>query len=143
MIFFKKYDIIYIEKNKKENLKEEVASMSKKATEELRLHYTEFLANLLSGAGEEILRAGSNELAIPCVDSEGEDSWITVTIKVPTGSREGDPYDGYAMAEEYTMKQKTKAERDKANAEKKARKIARDEAARKAKAEAKARREEG
>ena len=117
--------------------------MSKKANEELRLHYTEFLANLLSGAGEEILRAGSNELAIPCVDSEGEDSWITVTIKVPTGSREGDPYDGYAMAEEYAMKQKTKAERDKVNAEKKARKVARDEAARKAKAEAKARREEG
>ena len=124
-------------------MKEEVASMSKKANEELRLHYTEFLANLLSGAGEEILRAGSNELAIPCVDCEGEDSWITVTIKVPTGSREGDPYDGYAMAEEYAMKQKTKVEKDKANAEKKARKIARDEAARKAKAEAKARREEG
>lgn len=117
--------------------------MSKKANDALRIQYTEFIARLLKEAGEDTLRAESNEIAIPCVDCEGEDSWVTVIIKVPTGSREGDPYDGYAMAEEYEMKQKKKAERDKENAEKKARKIARDEAARKAKAEAKARREEG
>ena len=69
---------------------------------------------------EEVLRTASNEIAIPVVDQENNDRYIVITVKVPTGSRDGDAYDGYAVAEDYAMKC---AER-KAKAEEKARKDA-------------------
>lgn len=116
--------------------------MSKKATNDaLRLDYTNKLVEALASLGEEVLRVGSNEIAIPVVDAEGEDSFVTFTVKVPTGSRDGDAYDGYSMAQDYAMRQEEKkAKAEKAAAEK-ARKIARDEKMRKQKAEAKAARE--
>lgn len=114
--------------------------MSKKATNDaLRNQYVEKLMEALSGMDEDVLRVGSNELAIPVVDAEGEDSYVVFTVKVPTGSRDGDAYDAYGLAQEYEMKTKEKAEKAKKAAEEKARKIARDEAMRKQKAEAKAR----
>ena len=59
-----------------------------------------------------------------------------LTCKIPTGANKGtEPYDGYAMAEEYEMKLKEKAEKAKRAAEAKAKKIAKDEAYRKKKAE--------
>lgn len=113
--------------------------MSKKATNDaLRNQYVEKLMEVLSGMDEDVLRVGSNELAIPVVDAEGEDSYVVFTVKVPTGSRDGDAYDAYGLAQEYEMKTKEKAEKAKKAAEEKARKIARDEAMRKQKAEAKA-----
>ena len=114
--------------------------MSKKATNDaLRNEWVTKILTLLSD--EDCQLAGSNEIAIPVVDAEGEDSWIVVSVKVPTGSRDGDPYDGYAMAQEYQMKQAAKADKAAADAKKKAAKIARDEAIRAKKAEAKAKRE--
>lgn len=116
--------------------------MSKKATNDaLRTEWVNKIYAMLVDAGEDTMLAKSNEIAIPCVDGEGEDSWITITIKVPSGSRDGDAYDGYAMAQEYNMKLAEKAEKAKADAEKKARKIARDEEMRRQKAEQKAKRE--
>jgi hypothetical protein len=115
-------------------------SMSKKATNDaLRNQYVEKLMEVLSGMDEDVLRVGSNELAIPVVDAEGEDSYVVFTVKVPTGSRDGDAYDAYGLAQEYEMKTKEKAEKAKKAAAEKARKIAKDEAMRKQKAEAKAR----
>jgi hypothetical protein len=114
--------------------------MSKKATNDaLR---SEWVAKLIAMLGDEDVQlAGSNEIAIPVVDGEGEDNWITITVKVPTGSRDGDPYDGYAMAEEYRMKQAEKKEKADKAAKANAAKIARDEAMRAKRAEAKAKRE--
>ena len=116
--------------------------MSKKATNDaLRLMYTTKLVEALTALGEEVLRVGSNEIAIPVVDAEGEDNFVTFTVKVPTGSRDGDAYDGYSMAQDYSMKlEEKKVKAEKAAADK-ARKIARDEKMRKQKAEAKAARE--
>ena len=77
---------------------------------------------------EDVLRVKSNEIAIPVVGCEGNEDFIVITVKVPTGADKGmTPYDGYAMAEEYEMKLKEKEEKAKANAEKKAKKIKRDE----------------
>lgn len=118
-------------------------AVSKKSLHEaLRTSYMEKVYAALYNAGEEILRTASNEFAIPCVDTEGNDEFIVLTFKVPTGSRDGDPYDGYAVAEEYAMKVADKATKAKEQAAKKAAKIAKDEAARKAKAEAKAKAKE-
>jgi hypothetical protein len=115
--------------------------MSKKTNDLLRNQYINLITDLLAGADEEVLRVKSNEIAIPCVDADGNDSYVVVTIKVPTGSRDGDVYDGYGEAESYALNCKQKAEKAKVDAEKKAKKIAKDEAMRAKKAELKAKRE--
>ena len=115
--------------------------MSKATNEALRAQYIELITKLLGEGGEEVLRVKSNEIAIPCVDRDGEDNYVVITIKVPTGSRDGDPYDGYGEAESYAIACKQKAEKAASDAEKKAKKVARDEAMRAKKAEQKAKRE--
>ena len=115
--------------------------MSKATNEALRAKYVEIIANLLTNAGEEVLMVKSNEMSIPCIDSEGNDNYIVVTVKVPTGTRDGTPYDGYGEAESYKMECKVKAEK-KAEAEAaKAKKIARDKVYREKQAALKAERE--
>ena len=116
--------------------------MSKKTNDELRAKYVQILNKLLTEAGEETLTTGSNEIAIPVVDSEGEDQYIVFTVKVPTGSRDGEAYDGYAEAENYKHNQEEKAKKAEAAAIAKQKKIARDQKIREQKAAAKAAREQ-
>ena len=114
---------------------------NKQAQENLRKKYLEVIKKALIEAGEEVLQTGSNVLTIPCVDDNGDEQFCCFTIKVPSGSRDGDPYDGYGEAESYALACKQKAEKAAADAAKKAKKIARDEAIRAKKAENKAKRE--
>jgi dihydrofolate reductase len=116
--------------------------MSKKVTNDaLRNQYVDAVMKMLADAGEDVLRVGSNEIAIPVVDAEGEDNYVVFVVKVPTGSRDGDAYDAYGLAQEYEMKQAEKKEKAAKAAEEKARKIARDEEMRRQKAANKAKRE--
>lgn len=85
---------------------------------------------LFEGLDFEVLTTGTQELCVPIVDEEGEEGYIVLTFKIPKGDRDGNPYDGYAVAEDFTMKQKAKAEKAKAQAEAKAKKIALDKAKR-------------
>ena len=119
-----------------------MATSRKTLNDKLRLRYMEKIGIFLTEEGEEILVTASNEYAIPCVDDEGNHSWLVLTFKVPTGSRDGDPYDGYSLAEDYEMKQKAKEEKAKEAAAKKAEKVKRDAEIRKAKAEARAKAKE-
>lgn len=93
--------------------------------------------------GEDCQQTATHKFGFPCVDSEGNDEYIVITISVPTGERgeDGDPYDLYGEAEMYRQKQAVKAEKAKESAAKKAAKIAKDKADREAKAKAKAERE--
>lgn len=118
-----------------------MAKSKKQLRDELRARFMESVKAYLDSQGEEILVTNSNEYAIPCVDSEGNDEFIVLTFKVPKGSRDGDAYDGYSVAEDYAMKCKEKAEKAKLAAEKKAKKIERDKKMREQKAQAKAERE--
>lgn len=111
--------------------------MSKQSVEKLRQQYVQVIIKALEELGEEVLRTNSNEIAIPCVDSEGNDQFCVFTVKIPVGSRDGDAYDGHSMAEEYSMKQTEKERKAKEAAVKKAAKIARDQKMREAKAAAK------
>ena len=78
----------------------------------------------------------SNEIALPVVGCEGNEDFLVITFKVPTGADKGmTPYDGYAMAEDYEMSCKAKADKARENAERKAKKVARDAEVRKRKAE--------
>ena len=101
----------------------------KQLDEEIKVRFLEGVSEHLSNVGEEVLRVGSNEIALPVVDTEGEERWLVLTFKVPTGSRDGDAYDGYSMKEDYEMKLAAKA----AKAEEKAKKTEKDKAKREAK----------
>jgi hypothetical protein len=106
-----------------------MAKTTKVLNEEIKIRFLEGVSEHLTNVGEEVLRVGSNEIALPVVDDDGNEKWLVLTFKVPTGSRDGDAYDGYSMAEDYQMKQTEK----KAKAEAKAKETAKN----KAKAEAK------
>lgn len=85
---------------------------------------------------EDVLRVKSNEIAIPVVGCEGNEDFIVITVKVPTGANKGtEPYDGYELAEEYEMKLAEKKRKAKEKEEKKKRKIERDEEIRRKKKE--------
>lgn len=88
---------------------------------------------LFEGLQFDVLRTGSQELCLPIVNEDGDESFLVLTFKIPKGSRDGDAYDGYAMAEEYAIKCKLKTEKAKELAEKKAKKIERDKKMREAK----------
>lgn len=109
--------------------------------ENIKSAYLAKVMEFFSNAGEEVLRVGSAEIAFPVVDEQGNEDFLVITLKIPTGSRDGDVYDGYSMAEDYALKQTAKAEKAQAAAEAKAKKIARDKAQREARAKAKAERE--
>ena len=63
--------------------------MSKSTRDALRVSYMNRIRDFLVNAGEEVLQTGTNEFALPCVDSEGNDEFVVLTVKVPTGSRDG------------------------------------------------------
>lgn len=87
-----------------------MAKLTRKQLDEaIKLRFLEGVTEHLENCGEEVLRVKSNEIALPVVDDEGEERWIVLTFKVPTGERGGDAYDGYSMAQDYQMKLTEKA----------------------------------
>ena len=116
-----------------------MAKTKKALHEEIRQKFMAMLADYLTEQGEEVLRTKSNEIAIPTLDTEGNDEWCVITFKVPTGSRDdGEAYDGYGIAQQFAEHEAEKAEKAKQAKADKERKIARDKAQREAKAKAKA-----
>lgn len=81
----------------------------KQLDEEIKIRFLNGIVEHLTNCGEEVLRVKSNEIALPVVDNEGEERFLVLTFKVPTGQRDGDPYDGYSEAESYQMAVETKA----------------------------------
>lgn len=69
----------------------------------------------------------SNSFNFPIVAEDGDEGWIEVVVKIPKED------DGYEKREEYDMKTKERAEKRKAQAEAKTKKIAKDKARREAK----------
>ena len=112
-------------------------AVSRKIERELiRTNFLEKVAQFLYESGEEVLRVKSNEIAIPVVGCEGNEDFLVINFKVPTGANKGlEPYDGYELAQDYVhnlAEKERKAEERKAE---KAKKIARDAEIRKRKAE--------
>ena len=110
-----------------------MADNKKQYREAVRAKYMGMVGAFLFSRNEEVLQVGSNEFAIPVVRDDSEEDYIVLTFKMPTGSRDGDGYDGYAMAEDYQFKLAEKAKKAEAAAEAKAKKIERDKKAREAK----------
>ena len=112
-------------------------AVSRKIERELlREDYLKQIIDAFLLKDEQVLRVKSNEIAIPVVGCEGNEDFIVVTVKVPTGANKGlEPYDGFELAEDYEMKLKEKERKAKENAEKKAKKIAKDKEIRERKKE--------
>ena len=98
----------------------------------LRNTYLDMIRNMVSSEVEtDALAVSASELAIPCLDEEGNEKFVLIKVSIPRGTRNGqggyDPYDGYYLAEQYAQDLKDKAEcKAQKDAEKQA-KIARDE----------------
>ena len=112
-------------------------AVSRKVERELlREDYLKQIIENFLNKDEQVLRVKSNEIAIPVVGCEGNEDFIVVTVKVPTGANKGlEPYDGFELAEDYEMKIAEKERKAKENAEKKAKKIAKDKEIRERKKE--------
>lgn len=104
----------------------------------LREEVTTDLVAYLTEQGLTVGKRASGKLLFEKPDATGEDRWVQVDVIVPKGSREGEPFDGQALIDEYAEKQefaKAKAvERERVSKEKQAKRAEKD----KAKAEAKA-----
>lgn len=115
-----------------------MANSTRTVNEKVKATMLANITHFFTEQGEEVLTVGSNELAMPFVNENGDDIFVTIKVSVPTGSRDGDAYDGYALAEEYKEKVQAKLEKAKAQAEAKAKKIAKDKANREKLAQSKA-----
>lgn len=102
---------------------------------ELREKVLKTIMEFFAEKNEDVMQTNSNECAFPCVDSDGNDKWIQIVVKVPTGGRDEDGYDGYGVAESYKLKLKEKEEKKKESEIKKAKKIERDKKIREKKKE--------
>ena len=98
----------------------------------LRNTYLDMIRNMVTTEVEtDALTVSASELAIPCLDAEGNEKFVLIKVSIPRGTRNGeggyDPYDGYAAAEDYAVDLQEKAvKKEKAEAKKQA-KIAKDE----------------
>lgn len=107
---------------------------NKALNDSLRSDYLAKVKESFEQLGEEVLVTGSGEVCMPCVDSEGNDKWVQIIVKIPIGSRlDGEAFDGYSAAEDWKMKQEEKKAKAEEAARQKAVKIARDKANREAK----------
>lgn len=101
----------------------------------IRNRFLSFISETISQEMEiDVLPVSASELAVPCLDDEGNEKWALIKVSIPRGTRNGagsyDPYDGYTAAEDYRIDCEEKAQK-KADADaKKQAKIAKDEAKR-------------
>ena len=96
----------------------------------MRARYIKKISEFLASEGEEVLVVGSNTIAIPTVDENGDELFVTFTTKIPTGTHDGEEYDGYYEAESYKAECEEKAKKKAAAEQKKKEKIERDRKAR-------------
>ena len=98
----------------------------------LRNTYLDLVREMVSEKIEtDALTVSASELAIPCLDEEGNEKFVLIKVSIPRGTRNGeggyDPYDGYAVAEDYALDLQEKAEKKVSAEAKKQAKIAKDE----------------
>ena len=82
---------------------------------ELREKSVTDLMEMYSTKGEEVMQVGGNVIAFPTVDSDGNEAWVEITVKIPKGERLGKGegfggYDGYEQAEFYKQETERKAQ---------------------------------
>lgn len=105
----------------------------------LRKDFLSLVTEAISNQREiDALPVSASEIAIPCLDAEGNEAWVLVKVSIPRGTRNGEggynPYDGYAVAEDYRIDCEEKAQKKAEVEARKQAKIAKDKKAREEKA---------
>ena len=75
----------------------------------LKNEHLERLMNYLAAQGEEVQQYASNKIGYPICDENGDEAFFVITLSKPAGSRDGEPFDGYAEAENYKLESENKA----------------------------------
>lgn len=96
----------------------------------VRADYLKRIQDFFTNSGEDTLLVKSGTIAIPVVDSNNTDGWVTITVTIPKGSRDGEPFDGYELAEDFAFEQAKKEKKKAEEAAKREKKKAKDAAAR-------------
>ena len=91
--------------------------MASKASLEntLRNNYLSFIANAITNEMEtDVLAVSASELAVPCLDDEGNEKFVLIKVSIPRGTRNGEggytPYDGYEASQAYHEELESKAQ---------------------------------
>ena len=98
----------------------------KEAVDNLRNKTLERVTNFFSADGEDAQQTKTGAIMFPAIDELGAECFVTITVQIPEGSRDGDPYDGYAEAENYRLETKQKQDEKIAKEAAKQKKIERD-----------------
>ena len=99
----------------------------KQENEKMRNSFIKELMDFIESQGNEAIRIKNNEVAFPIVYENGDEAFMKIAVSIPSGSRDGDIFDAYSLAEEYVINEKKKKEIAERKAEEKQKKIARDE----------------
>lgn len=122
------------------------ASANKQSNDRYREKLTEKLMEFFkspAGGEEWVVQVANNAFGFPFVNDLGEDEIAKITISIPQGDRDGNPYDLEGEGEDYKALVKKRAE-TKAKAEQaKAKKIEADRKKREAMAKLKEAKEKG
>lgn len=92
-----------------------------------REYFLKALMEFIESRGDEAIQIKNNEVAFPIVYRNGDEAFIVCTVRIPSGSRDGDIFDAYSLREEFKLNEKKKAEIAKRKEKEKAEKIKRDE----------------
>ena len=113
----------------------------KQAIDNLRSKTLQKIIDFFMNEGEDVQQTKTGTVMFPAVDELGNECFITVTVQIPKGSRDGEPYDGYAEAENYRIETKRKQDEKIAKEIAKQKKIERDKKLREEKAKLKKKKE--
>lgn len=108
---------------------------------EKKKEYLEKITKFLLENEEDVVRTGSGELAFPIVLENGDECFITLKVVIPTGTRDGEEYNAYAVAKSYKIDCEKSAEKAENARKAKEKKIAADKKRRENSARIKAERE--
>ena len=101
----------------------------------------DFLASE-QGGGEWVVQVANNSFGFPFVNDNNSDEVVKITVSIPKGDREGNPYDLDAEGESYQMSLQRKAEIKAKQEQAKAKKIEADRKKRETMAKLKAKQEQ-
>ena len=118
--------------------------MNKREAENgLRSRTLQRVIDFFANEGEDVQQTKTGTVMFPAIDELGNECFLTVTVQIPKGSRDGDPYDGYAEAENYQLETKRKQDEKVAEEIAKQKKIERDKKFREEKEKLKREKETG
>lgn len=109
----------------------------KQAIDSLRNRTLQRIIDFFANEGEDVQQTKTGTVMFPAIDELGNECFLTVTVQIPKGSRDGEPYDGYAEAENYRIETKRKQDEKIAKEIAKQKKIERDKKLREEKAKLK------